>query len=551
MANPCYRGKNPIDDDPRFRMTVWKWIRPKIEEGQPIDKIHEAINKEFFAGQAKPEWITDILSGRKTPFKEVANDMWKKAYNRRQIVSQAERMTKDKPWGPSVQVWGHPISAKTIWDFPRSIAVGGHGLVFPITHAGDLIFRPSTWGVFFKGLFNTYTKALGPGARANTERLLGSMQQNALFDTALRSGLDVGARSHAGNLLNRPAKGGLSTRVWDVLTVTRFNLWEKMMEKHLTPEMSQSEVLNLGKHFAEWANHATGSAKGPVASLGGNVLFGPALTQSKLNRLFYDPAKTVITYGKMALRMETTPGERAVAHTRFSGAVQMAGTMLGGLIVNQGLIMATGSKDPKDQINFFDPNKSDWLAFKANGVEFSMPGMHSEIRTIGEVLKTAYISATMTEGEAKKVLFGEGPQAHLRDILGGYALGKLTPTLKLGQEVLMQKAFPEKPLPWSSDPGTAKNPRMDAIQYTISHSPIPLVGPISYFYDQLKNAGASSFDASSIIKGLIISALSVPGIHAKDVNPAQPSRQLVRQQEMVRTRELIARERASRELLNR
>jgi hypothetical protein len=28
------------------------------------------------------------------------------------------------------------------------------------------------------------------------------------------------------------------------------------------------------------------SAKGPISNLGGNVLFGPKLTQSKLNRIF-------------------------------------------------------------------------------------------------------------------------------------------------------------------------------------------------------------------------------------------------------------------------
>ena len=50
-------------------------------------------------------------------------------------------------------------------------------------------------------------------------------------------------------------------------------------------------MIEVGKNLAEWANHATGSAKGPISNLGGNVLFGPKLTQSKLNRMFSDPGQ--------------------------------------------------------------------------------------------------------------------------------------------------------------------------------------------------------------------------------------------------------------------
>ena len=54
-------------------------------------KVGDLINEQFFAGQAKPEWISDILSGRKTPFREVANAAWKAQYNRRVITQQAQQ----------------------------------------------------------------------------------------------------------------------------------------------------------------------------------------------------------------------------------------------------------------------------------------------------------------------------------------------------------------------------------------------------------------------------------------------------------------------------
>src|SRR5262249_52481733 len=202
---------------------------------------------------------------------------------------------------------------------------------------------------------------------------LDSMRREPLFDTALRSGLDVGARSHAGNLVSPTAKGSVSERAWSMLTAMRFELWNREMQKYIKPNMTQEQVLDIGKNLAEWANHATGSAKGPISSLGGGVLFGPKLTQSKLNRMTVDQIKTVKTFANWG---SASAGERAAAWTRLSGATQYLGSALGLLAVNQGLLSVLGQKQ---QINFTDPNKSDWLAFKVGGLEFSIPGMHSEI----------------------------------------------------------------------------------------------------------------------------------------------------------------------------
>jgi hypothetical protein len=104
------------------------------------------------------------------------------------------------------------------------------------------------------------------------------------------------------------------------------------MSKYVKPGMSEAEVLDIGKNLADWANHATGSGKGPVSKLGGEVLFGPKLTQSKLNRISADPIKTVKTFANWE---GATAGERAVAMTRL-GATQFLLTNLGFLAVNQG-----------------------------------------------------------------------------------------------------------------------------------------------------------------------------------------------------------------------
>jgi hypothetical protein len=335
------------------------------------------------------------------------------------------------------------------------------------------------------------------------------MRRQPLFDLALRSGLDVGAKSHAGDLLSRPAKGSTSSRAWDILTTVRFKLWDGQMQKLIKPGMSQEQMLDFGKNMAEWANHATGSAKGKIANLGGNVLFGPKLTQSKLNRIFADPVQTVRTFANWK---NATPGERAVAQTRVSGAMQYVATGLGFLAVNQGFLWAT--KD-KDKINFTDPTKSDFLAFKAGGMEFSIPGLHSEFRMLSKVIATSWMT--------NKELRGESKQAHIAQILGEYEMNKLNPGIGFGLEALLGQNYMRRPLPWAPEsplpkkaPSKPPPARMGWPEYALSHGPIFLQGPAGFFYDQLRKQGASAQDAMTMVKNaLLIGLVGFTGVHIR------------------------------------
>ena len=82
-------GPNPVTD--KERLVIWKWAKEHggIDKGNPIENVAKDINTQFFGGMAPQAWITDIISGRKTPFRQVTNDMWRKQYNRRVIQQQA------------------------------------------------------------------------------------------------------------------------------------------------------------------------------------------------------------------------------------------------------------------------------------------------------------------------------------------------------------------------------------------------------------------------------------------------------------------------------
>jgi hypothetical protein len=490
-------------------MAIWQWAKANgIDQGLPFEKVHDAINNHFFGGVAPPEWINDILSGRKTPFREVADAAWKAQYRRRIITQQARDLVSQQAKGPLLH------GLERVLSLPRQVAVFGHGFVFPVTHAGDLAFRPTSWGTFFKGVIDTY-RSLSPAA---SERLLDTMKRQPLYDTALRSGLDVGEKSHAGNLVMPGKKGSVSERAWSALTVLRYNLWDHEMQKWVKPAMSQADVLDIGKNLANWANHATGSAKVELPRAMSAALFGPKLTASKAARMVADPLKTVSTFANWKT---ATAGEKAVALTRLSGLTQYTLTGLGLLAANQGFLQATGQKQA---INFTDPNKGDWLKFKGGGLEFGLPGLHSEIRTLGQIIATSYATP--------KQLRGESREAHIGQILGQYALWKATPAVGIAKEALTGQDFMGRPMPWSADPGKGIKQRLDSWQYLLSHAPIPMSGPAGYVYTQLKNRGASALDAAGLTKAIIMSAVGATGMHVGPDYSVEPQslHQAVRQQ---------------------
>jgi hypothetical protein len=507
-AVSCYQGSNPVTDEERI--AIWKWAKEHggIDAGASIEQVHKNINDFFFGGMAKDVWIHDILSGRKTPFRHIANDAWRKQYNRQAIVQQAKNLSSRAALGPIGKV------VMAMRYVPRSLAVAGHGIVFPVTHAGDLLLRPASWGTFIKGALKTYRAA---GSSAYAGRAVSALAHEPLYDLAIRSGVDVGPKSHPTGLIsntgNKTGYLGAAARAWDMLTVMRFELWKKQMGKYLRPDMSEAQALDIGKNLGEWANHATGSGKGPIADIGGGTLFGPKLTQAKLNRITVDPLKTA----KAIFDRNATPGEKAAAWTRLSGATQYLVTTAGFLMVNQAVLQALGSKE---KVNYTDPNKGDFLAFKGGGMDAYIPGLHTEIRTLAKLLNIAHLES-LVPGKRKPMvqnpaLRGESKFSMVAKTMGQYGMGKLEPGIQRGLEVGLGQNWIGRPLPWSKDKGTENKPRMSYGEYAGSVGPIPLEGPIGYVYDQLEKKGASAFDRTAIIKGLIIFGGGLPGFHVRE-----------------------------------
>jgi len=499
-------------------MGMWKWIKENaIDQGMPFEQVHEAFNNHYFGGAAKPEWVNEFLAARKTPFKRASDAAWTAQANRRNIQQQAKHLVNDRTANILTR------AAKAVIAGPRYVSVGGgfHGVVFPFTHGGALMLNPLRWKAFGRMVVNTW-KNINP---AQAERLRDAMARNPNFTLGRRSGLDL--KTHGAET----GGGKVSDRTWGALLETRFHLWNTAMERLIkSGKYSANDIDSIGKELAVWANHATGSGKGVLADTPvlSHAFFGPKLAQSYWNRLVGDPVKTVGTFTNWG---NATAGEKVVAMQRLQGAMTAAGTYTAMLLANQGLLWATGQKD---QINWNDPSKSDWLGFKGFGFRWGLPGaMHSEIKLIGQIIAAQSMKPKDLQKVGIMVPRGKVAEGKLLSLRGEYiarqllqyAESKATPVYGLGKELVTGHEFTGRPLPWSADKGTAKIPRVSWGEYVWSKMPIPLTGAAQYVFDSLRKAGASVNDASMWIRAAIVAGTSATtGVEPKEIKEPVPHR---------------------------
>jgi hypothetical protein len=509
------------------RLAMWRWTKENaIDRGMPFEQVHDMFNSHYFGGTARPEWVNEFLAARKTPFKRAIDAVWEAQANRRNIQQQAKNLVSDK----NANILSR--AAKTVIAGPRYVAVGGgvHGVVFPGTHAGALMLNPIRWKAFARLVVNTW-KNLSP---VEAQRLFDNMARSPRFTMARRSGVDLTTHGR------ETGGGNVSGRTWGALLETRFRLWDAAMERHINSgKYSVPEIDSIGKELAVWANHATGSGKGvltahPVIS---EAFFGPKLAQSYWNRLIGDPVKTLSTWLNWP---KATAGEKVVATQRLRGAMSAVATYSGMLMANQALLAATGQKD---QINWNDPTKSDWLGFKGWGFRWSLPGsMHSEINLIGQLIAAqsmkpedlAAVGIPVPHGKAATANLPALRQLYVARQLLQYAENKATPVIGLGKELVTGHDYFGRPLPfpWVSDKGTPKKPPVSWGEYAWSKAPIPLAGAARYVYDSLRNAGANAADAMMWMRAAVIGAVSgTTGIEPKELKKSAPTlQQAVKQQ---------------------
>jgi hypothetical protein len=259
----------------------------------------------------------------------------------------------------------------------------------------------------------------------------------------------------------------MGNRGFDVLKLLRQDLfdraWEQLDGEQRTPEGA--------KELANAINHATGITTGAfLGKLSGPAsvaMFAPKLEASRW-AFVGDTLRATKTFASWK---DATPSERMAAIAEVKQKGRIAGTYFSLLAINQGLLSAMGSGQA---VNFTDPHRGDFLAFKGFGQTISVisPMLHM----VGLVADLARIATAKRSKFEQLTPRGEA----MGKRLWSYGRGKLSPFAAPIVDVATQADFTGRPLPFSEDKVPRYQRRQGMDRYTWpeylaqTFSPIPV-----------------------------------------------------------------------------
>lgn len=426
---------------------VWKRAKEYIDKGESnFDDIRHKIAIDL--GMPVEE-VTQKLTEPKS-IRNLTDEMYAKMSARRALVAQANAWVKQQ----SMPGW-----YRFATSLPRAffkLATFGHGTVGMITHSGIDMFHPGRWAAYWPNFFRQF-KLMGILDKgAFHEKMMQSIIRDPNFITAKRAGLKVDPTHFTDDYQNNWAstyfkKIGLSgNRGFDALKLyrmDRFNqVWEGLPDAVKTPDMA--------KLIADGINHESGAVKMQFKDWANWTFFAPKLEGSRWAWLVGDPAKAtkILSEWKTA-----TPAEKHFAISQVKEKAAIAGTYFTMLAANQGLLTATGSEQ---KINYTDPRKSDFLAFKAAGHKLGIISpMLGVVRFVANMIHASLGQRQGYENRETRV-------ESMEKIGGDYLRGKLSPFAGVATDIATQSDFQKRPLPFSKDPVPASVRKQGLDRYT-------------------------------------------------------------------------------------
>jgi hypothetical protein len=273
------------------------------------------------------------------------------------------------------------------------------------------------------------------GSRAYYGMQVADLPRRANYMTARRAGLindpaiyeDYTSplmRQYFGNLT------GMGVRGFTVLKILR----QDMFDQHWDALPESSRLPSVADEIARSVNHSTGVTQWRAPKGVALALFAPRLEASRLAWLFGDPVRTADIFLNWK---NATPGEKWFATRQIKEKVWVLGTMYGLLKLNQGVINATGSDQ---QINFTNPFRSDFLKFKAAGMDFSYGNaMVSMAR-----LPVSLWVGIENEGKLNKLIYEDENTA---ETLWDFTRSQASPFASLALDLAIGRDYQERPLP--------------------------------------------------------------------------------------------------------
>lgn len=434
-----------IKDTPQTEdsKAVWKQVKSHIDKGdEDFDTIRNNVATELGMPVSK---VTKILSENKTT-RRLADDAWRKQQTARRMKQQAK-------------IWVNAQAQPWILQLPKAILreafnlkVLGHVSVGLGTHAPMVFFQPKYWGEYFKNYGNMWKMGL-PTERAKAvhEMMMQDLQRRPNWTTARRGGLENDPFSYneyqlsglIEKLLPNLVHGG--NRAYDALKLLRQDMfdrqWNKLPDSLQSPEMASS--------ISDSVNHVTGIVKkSPFGKVSG-ALFAPRLLASRFAWAFGDPARAAITGAKtlsdIVRKGDTaTEAEKSFAINQVREKGTVIATMGAMLAANAAILALSNSKQ---KVNFTDPTRSDWLKFKAAGMDISYG--NAMLTTLRLPVREAAILWHNTIFASQSSHRFEAADRATADAIFEYIRNQLNPALGDIADIGFQNDAQGRPLPWN------------------------------------------------------------------------------------------------------
>jgi hypothetical protein len=155
------------------------------------------------------------------------------------------------------------------------------------------------------------------------------------------------------------------------------------------------------------------------------------------------------------------------------------------------------------KINYSDPKKPDFLAFKVHGFKV---GVASPFIGVMRLFANSYHAAV---GERTKYEKLTSRQKELMTVAGKYARGKASPFASFGIDLASQEDYSGRKLPWSSEPLTRSQRLKGETPYSAGEyiaqtfTPIPIEEMVKETWGQM---GMGPEEIGKLTRALLIGA---------------------------------------------
>lgn len=473
---------------PQQVKTLWNYAKSKYLDKFETDfnHIREGLATDFGLSKA------DVTKGLAQPraIKTITDDMYKKLADARQLKTEAKNWLKDQ---------ATPGWLRAIKRVPRAFfaaATFGHGTVGPITHAVVNLFHPGRAKIWVQNFGRGFKLMTDSGYH---EQMMSDLERDPLYIKARRAGLVNDPWKYKDDYQNNEAvklfkKLGLAgNRGFDALKLMRQDLFNKYW-KALPDTLQTTEQSKL---LANEINHSTGAVNMQLPELANWTFFAPKLEVSRWAWMVKDPAIAAKT---LADWKNSSVEARHQAISEIKQKATIVGTYLGLLSLNQAILSATGSKQ---QVNFTNPRKADFLSFKIAGHNVGVAGpMLGIVRLFANM-----IHASM--GQRGKLESLDSRSDEMGKIATEYGRNKLSPVASFGADVASQADYQGRPLPFSNDKTPAYLRREGIGPYTYPEyaatrfTPIPVSEAVLEIW---KDQGMNDDDISKYLNALLTGA---------------------------------------------